>query len=319
MTYPPNGDGSQGNNPSQNPPTGGTPSQDQYGQQPQQWGQQGGYDQQYGQPQQPSYGDQQYGQPAGQGGWGDSSQQPYGQDAGAQPSYGQDSGYGQPSYGQPSYGQETGYGQQYPSTGSQPAPSTGGFQTPDSQSTQVYGQQGYDQQYGQQAYGQDAGYGQQGYDQQGGYDQQYGQQAYGQDAGYGQQGGFDAHSAQYGAPAYGQSGAQQWGSAPTQKKSNKGLIAGIAAAAVLLLGGLGTWLALGPMSTKVLDKGKLASDVAAQYEQEYDAPLSDVTCNDDLVVEQGKTYTCSAKEDGEDVSIKIEVTNDDGAYTWSRE
>ncbi|WP_106847983.1 DUF4333 domain-containing protein [Blastococcus sp. Marseille-P5729] len=306
MTYPPTGDGSQGNNPSQNPPTGGTPSQDPYGQQPQQWGQQGGgYDQQqYGQPQQPSYGDQQYGQPAQGGGWGDSTQQGYGQDAGAQPSYGQpDAGYGQQGYGQ-----DAGYGQQYPSTGAQQTPVTGGIQTPDSQSTQVYGQPGYDQQYGQQAYGQDAGYGQQGYSQ----DAAYGQQ-------YGQQGGFDVQAAQYGAPAYGQTGAQQWGSAPTQKKSNKGLIAGIAAAAVLLLGGLGTWLALGPMSTKVLDKDKLASDVAAQYEQEYDAPLSDVSCNDDLVVEEGKSYTCSAKEDGEDVSIKIEITNEDGAYTWSRE
>ena len=337
MTYPPNGDGNPSNNPSQNPHTGGVPSQDPYGQQPgQQWGQQGGYDQ--GQRPAQQGGFDQPAQQWGQSG-GDSSQsysdptasQSYGDQQPAQPTsggYDQGTQYGDQGYGQQQYGQQD---YSNPATGAQQAPTTGGFSSPDNQSTSVYGQPatgGYDanaaqygdQGYGQQQYGQGdtqygAAYGDQGYGQQAGYDANATQYA---DQGYGQQ-QYGQGDTQYGA-AYGQqSGAQPWGNAPAEKKSNKGMLAAIAAGAVLLLGGLGTWLALGPMSTKVLDKDQVATDVSAQFKSEYDEKLSDMNCSDDLVVEKGKSYTCSAKVGGENTTIKLDITDDEGAYTWSRE
>jgi hypothetical protein len=280
MTYPPNGDGNPSNNPSHNPQTGGTPSQDPYGQQ---WGQQGNDPN----AQQAPYSD------------------PYGQaQQGQQPGY--DQGYGQPQ--QPGYDQQ-GYGQQYPSTGPNPAgPASGGFSTPESQPTSVYGQPqqpGYDQGYGQQP-GYDQGYGQ---DQYGaaGYDQGYGQpQQPGYDQGYGQQPGY-AH----------QQGQQPWTSAPP-KKSNTGLIAAIVVGAVVVLGGVGTWLALGPLATTVLDEKQVATDVAGQFQDEYDEDLTGLSCSDELVVEDGKTYSCSAKADGEDTTIEITINGNDGEYTWAR-
>ena len=307
MTYPPNGDGNPSNNPSQNPQTGGTPSQGPYGQQ---WGQQA--------------------DPNAQ-------QQPYGDQ------------YGQPQAQQPGYGQQGGYGQQYPASGANPAaPSTGGFNTPESQPTSVYGQPqqpGYDQQgYGQQypstgaeqypstgseqygaaGYGQQPGYDQQSYAQQPGYDQQgYGQQPGYDQQGYGQQPGYDqqgyAQQPGYDQQGYGQQpgGQQPWDSAPP-KKSNTGLIAGIVVGAVVVLGGVGTWLALGPLATTVLDEGQVSTDVSAQFKSEYDEDLTGLSCNDDLVVEDGKTYSCSGQADGEDTTIEITINGDEGEYTWAR-
>ncbi|MFT3716485.1 MAG: DUF3662 domain-containing protein [Gordonia sp. (in: high G+C Gram-positive bacteria)] len=144
------------------------PGNDQGGQYPQGYGQQG-YDQ--------------YGQPIY-----DPNQQGYDQGYAQQPGYDQ---YAQ--QGQPGYGQQPGYDQGY----AQPAQP--GYD-------QGYGQQpGYDQGYAQQP-GYDQGYAQQpGYDQgyaqpaQPGYDQGYGQQP-GYDQGYAQQPGYDQG---YGQPNYG--------------------------------------------------------------------------------------------------------------------
>ncbi|MGU3292403.1 DUF5336 domain-containing protein [Williamsia sp. M5A3_1d] len=127
----------------------GTPGS--YGQQGQQWGQQGypqGYGQQAGQ--QPTYG-----QPGQQGYQG----------YGAQP--------GQPSYGQPQQPGQQGYGQQ-PTYGQ---PGQQGYQGYGAQPGQQAGQSGYGQQPGQQGYGQQP-WGQQAWGQ--GQGQQGGQQPWGQ-------------------------------------------------------------------------------------------------------------------------------------------
>ncbi|PRZ42137.1 uncharacterized protein DUF4333 [Antricoccus suffuscus] len=357
MTYPPSGDGNQnGQQPPQQPGTGGVPAQ---GQAPHDGSQQGpatGSTPSYPdnqQPYQPGGGYDQGQQPYQPGGGYDQGQQPYqpgGYDQGQQPATGAQP-YGQQPYGQQPYGQQP-YGQA-PSTGAQPtpppdqqygAPQTGGYEQPtqvygagqygqsaDPYATQQYGQD-YGQPadpYGQQGYGQQQGdpYAQQGYgqpqadpygQQQGGYDQ-YGQQPaadpYGQ-----QQGGYD----QYGQPAtagYGQQAGPQtgWNQPAAPKKSNKGLIIGIVAVVILALGGVGTWLALGPLSTKVLDKSAVASDVTAQYNDQYQTKLSGFKCDkDQLKVEKGAEYKCHAKADGGDnVDITITVTNaDNGDYTW---
>ena len=38
-----------------------------------------------------------------------------------------------------------------------------------------------------------------------------------------------------------------------------------------------------------------------------------------MVVEEGKTYECTATTDGDPVKIKITISDEDGAYTWSDE
>lgn len=155
-------------------------------------------------------------------------QQPYQQ----QPQYGQETYGQQPSYGQQQpYGQQAAYGQQQPSHG-QPSP---------------YGQQPYGQQpHGQPSYDQQAAHQQQAaYGQQAAHQQQapYGQQpAYQQQAPYGQQD-------QYGQQAQGgwqHEGPDGFGPAepPRKQGGRKGwIIAGVAAAAVIVFGG-GTVYAL---------------------------------------------------------------------------
>lgn len=306
MTYPPNGDGNQYGQQPQQPGTGGVPAQ--------------------GQGQQPQDGSQQAPQTGGTPAY--PNQQPY-----------QQGGYdqGQPSYGQqPTTGAQP-YGQQPPAPDPQyGAPQSGGFEQPtqvygagqyqqpaDPYATQQYGQPQADP-YAQQPYGQPQG---DPYAQQGGYDQ------YGQQAGYDQyaqpqQPGYDqyappadpyAQQQQGGYGQYGQQPGPQTGwNQPAAKKSNKGLIIGIVAVVIIALGGIGTWLALGPLSTKVLDKDAVAADVTAQYKEQFQTKLSDFSCDkDELKVEKGATYSCHGKADGDTVNITIKITNGDtGDYTW---
>ncbi len=58
-------------------------------------------------------------------------------------------------------------------------------------------------------------------------------------------------------------------------------------------------------------------DVAAQFEERENVPL-DLTCDQDMAVETGATYTCQGTTgDDEDVTITIRITDDGGAYEWS--
>ena len=197
-----------------------------------------------------------------------------------QPSYGQPSGqYGQqPSYGQPQGGTSSQYGQggQYGQAGPSGQPGQG-----------QYGQPGQQGQYGQQGpYGQQAPYGQ---------GNQYGQSGPGQQ--YGQQGSWQGGN--QGAPA---------------KKRNTGLIVGlIALAVVVIAAAIILPLVLG--GTR-LDPQAVQRDVATQFE-ERESVAVDLTCPDDMDVSVGETYQCTGTTaDDEDVTISIEITSDEGAYTW---
>jgi uncharacterized membrane protein len=170
--------------------------------------------------------------------------------------------------------------------------------------TPPYGNQqgsGSGPQYGPpgQPYGQPA-YGQQPYPQPAAqpgpaYGQPYGQQAYG--------------APQYGAPpGYGAP------SAPP-KKSRTGLFLGVigvvavAAVAVLLV------LLL---RSEMLDRGRVQQDVAQQFQQREGVAI-DLSCPAEMKVEQGATYDCTGTtEQGEDVTLRITITDEDSAaYTWS--
>jgi hypothetical protein len=142
---------------------------------------------------------------------------------------------------------------------------------------------------------------------------QFGQPGYGPPP-YGQQ--------PPGQPPYGQSGQQLHGQpgpfgqpyAPP-KKSRTGLIVALVALAVVVIA-LAIVLPL-TLGQEVLDRGAVEQDVAAQFEQANGVGL-DLTCDDEMVVEEGATYECTGTtSDGEEVTVRIAVTDEDtAAYTW---
>lgn len=191
------------------------------------------------------------------------------------------------SYGQPPQGQQP-YGQQPP-----------------------YGQPSYGQpQYGQPAYGQPPQ--PQPYGQPPQAEQPYGQPQYGQPA-YGQ-----PPQPQYGQPAYGQQpyGQPSYGQPSAPSKSKVGLIAGVTVGLLVLIAVVVVLVMT--MSSTVLDRTAVQDDVAAQFE-EREGVAVDLSCDDEMKVENGATYRCTGTTaDGEDVTLEIAITDEESAaYTWT--
>ncbi|WP_100498358.1 DUF4333 domain-containing protein [Geodermatophilus chilensis] len=124
-----------------------------------------------------------------------------------------------------------------------------------------------------------------------------------------------------GQPPYGQAPyGQPWGQSPhgpppaPPRRSRKGLVAGIVVPAVLLL--VAVVLAR-LFADTVLDTGRVEEDVAAQFEQ-IEGVAIDLTCDDEMQVEQGADYECTGTTaDGEEVTLRIVITDEDtAAYTW---
>jgi len=154
----------------------------------------------------------------------------------------------------------------------------------------------------------------------------YGQQPYGRPQ-YGPQYGppQQPHGApRYGPQPYGQPSGQQPFGAPgggfgppgAPAKSRVGLIVGVTAG-ILVLIALVVVLAL-TMSSTVLDRNAVERDVAAQFEEREGVAI-DLSCDDEMKVEEGATYQCTGTTvDGEDVTLEIAVTDaDTAAYTWT--
>jgi hypothetical protein len=156
----------------------------------------------------------------------------------------------------------------------------------------------------------------------------YGQQPYGGPP-YGQEQPYGRPQQPYGAPPYGQQtygqpfGQQPYGApgsgfgqpaAPA--RSRVGLIVGVTAG-ILVLIALVTVLAL-TMSSTVLDRNAVQRDVAAQFEEREGVAI-DLSCDDEMKVEEGATYRCTGTTaDGEDVTLEIAVTDEEtAAYTWT--
>jgi hypothetical protein len=301
-----------------NAPYGGSPSGNQYGNQP---------SGQYGnQPSGNQYGSPQSGPPGSEAPPNYGGQ--YGPQGGASP-YGSSPDYGQ-GYG--SAGQQGSSGQGYPPSGYQPTtaqPAQPGYGQYGNAPTGSYDpsvQSGY----GGQGYGppQHAGASpvSSGYDpaarqgQTGGYPQQsYGQQSYGQpsysETQYGQ-------SAAYGAPTGSYAAATPYGqqTSPAAEEKKRGGKAGILVAGVLvvLLGLAAVALFLWPgfLKKTVLDEQRLSQDVLTILVTEPpggygQSGTESVTCPANQSIKKGTTFTCTATIDGEQTDVRIEVTGDE--------
>jgi len=91
-------------------------------------------------------------------------------------------------------------------------------------------------------------------------------------------------------------------------------VAGIVVPAVLLL--VAVVLAR-LFADTVLDPERVEADVAAQFEQ-IEGVAVDLTCDDEMQVEQGADYECTGTTaDGEEVTLRIVITDEtDASYTW---
>ncbi len=112
---------------------------------------------------------------------------------------------------------------------------------------------------------------------------------------------------QHGQPPYGPPPAPP-------RRSRRGLVAGIVVPAVLLL--VAVVLAR-LFADTVLDPERVEADVAAQFEQREGVAV-DLTCDDEMQVEQGADYECTGTTaDGEEVTLRIVITDEtDASYTW---
>jgi hypothetical protein len=144
---------------------------------------------------------------------------------------------------------------------------------------------------------------------------QYGQPWGGQPEGPGQP-PYWVGQPQYGQPPHGQpwGGQPPYGPPAPPRRSRKGLVAGIVIPAVLLL--VAVVLAR-LFADTVLDTGAVEDDVAAQFE-EIEGVAVELTCDDEMQVEQGSDYECTGTTaDGEEVTLRIVITDEtDAAYTW---
>jgi hypothetical protein len=140
---------------------------------------------------------------------------------------------------------------------------------------------------------------------------QYGQPQYGQPQ-YGQP--------QYGQPPYGQPygvpGEPFGPPAHPAPKSRIGLIVGATGLILLLIAGA-VVLAL-TLGSTVLDHAAVERDVAVQFEEREGVSI-DLTCPADMEVQAGAGYDCTGTTaDGEDVTLRITVDDEEGArYSWT--
>jgi hypothetical protein len=131
---------------------------------------------------------------------------------------------------------------------------------------------------------------------------------------YGQPQPYGAPAPQYGMPPYGPP-AGAYGQPPATR-SRVGLIAVVTVGLVVLIFG-GVLLAMN-LSSTVLDRNAVERDVAAQFE-EREGVAVDLSCAEEMNVSAGATYDCTGTTaDGEDVTLRITITDvDSAAYTWT--
>ncbi|MEU4341045.1 DUF4333 domain-containing protein [Nocardia sp. NPDC023852] len=208
-------------------------------------------------------------------------------------------------------------GQQAPG-GAGPTQQWGGQpQTPASaQPTQQWGEQQQPQQWGQQ---QPQQWGQQQPQQ-----PQWGQQP-------AQQGQSQQGQPQWGQPQpqdWGQQGQQQWGQqqpqwgaqqAPPQGgKGGKGLIIGLSALGVVVIGAI-IGLVLVLTAKDKLDQAAVQDGVKKVLSDSYGIQdVSDVSCPSGEEVKVDATFQCDLKVSGEAKKVTIKITKEDGTYEVGR-
>jgi hypothetical protein len=104
-------------------------------------------------------------------------------------------------------------------------------------------------------------------------------------------------------------------SAEPRRRSRAGLVValvGVLAAATVAV------LLVVLLSTEVLDRAAVERDVARQF-QEREGVAVDLSCDHEMRVVKGATYDCTGTTaQGEEVRLRITVTDErTAAYTWS--
>ena len=119
-----------------------------------------------------------------------------------------------------------------------------------------------------------------------------------------------------GAPFYGPSQYWGYGQPDPPKRSRVGLVVAVTAGVLVLLAGV-VVLTLG-LSSTVLDRNAVETDVAAQFEEREGVAL-DLSCAQEMKVASGASYECTGTTaDGEDVTLRIAIADEDtAAYTWT--
>jgi flagellar basal body-associated protein FliL len=99
------------------------------------------------------------------------------------------------------------------------------------------------------------------------------------------------------------------------KKRNTGLLVSLAIAAVVLIA-LAIVLPMYVLNKTLLDQGAVQRDVAVQFEDQEGVSV-ELDCPSDMEVEVSQTYECTGTTaDSEDVTLVIEITDENGNYTW---
>jgi hypothetical protein len=118
-------------------------------------------------------------------------------------------------------------------------------------------------------------------------------------------------------PAYGPPAGWQPGPPPKPPRDRKRtwLIAALVAVALLIAAGVA--LLVYVLSSTILDRAAVEEAVSTQFEQREGVAL-DLECKRRMIVRPGADYECEGTTaDGEEVEIRIEITDENGAYTWA--
>ncbi|WP_330181061.1 DUF4333 domain-containing protein [Nocardia sp. NBC_01503] len=114
-----------------------------------------------------------------------------------------------------------------------------------------------------------------------------------------------------------QPGGQQWPQPQTPKKKT-GLIIGIVAAVVVVLGAIVAGVVVLTAKDQ-LDNKAVATGVQKVLKDSYGIEdVQDVNCPSGQKVEVDKTFDCTLKVGGEAKKVTIKVTKDDGTYEVGR-
>ena len=137
---------------------------------------------------------------------------------------------------------------------------------------------------------------------------------YGQPGPYGQAGQYGSQQ----QSAYGQgpqpAWPQGWEAAEPPRRRRGRRSGTLVFLTVIVVGVLVYVFASG---TTRLDPSAVERDVAEQF-QEREGVALDLRCDEDMTVEDGRSYQCvGTTADDEDVTVTITITGLDGDYTWS--
>ena len=133
--------------------------------------------------------------------------------------------------------------------------------------------------------------------------------SYGAQPGYGapQQSGYP------GQQGPGQGYGSGYPSAPPKKSKT---VLWVAVGAAVIVAAVVFVLVRFVLVTEILDPAKVQEDVAAQFEDQEGVSI-ELNCPSDMVVEVGRTYECTGTTaDSEDVTLVIEISAENGDYTW---